>query len=214
MAEPKPVLWFTSLDADLIGQGRVNKVHLVSLTSLRAVRSQPNGLRGMTGYEATFDRAAALSISFGLQFLGMIVSSLIGEQIGGRLSDLWMNNKAKKLGHRPALASRDPGVFHQADDLERLGSPSPAMTCEGVAFRASDPLTDPNFPGTRRHRRADSIVNSSTIDGDQGEGHCIPSFPHPQCVEDHLEDGGPALTGGPCDRSAPFSTRHTLPTKL
>ncbi|KAK8062413.1 MFS transporter [Apiospora hydei] len=42
----------------------------------------------------------------GLQFLGMIVGSVIGEQIGGRLSDLWMNKKAKKLGHRPAPEHR------------------------------------------------------------------------------------------------------------
>lgn len=37
----------------------------------------------------------------GLQFLGMIVGSLLGEQIGGRISDLWMNAKAKKLGRTP-----------------------------------------------------------------------------------------------------------------
>lgn len=33
----------------------------------------------------------------GLQFLGMIVGSVIGEQVGGRLSDVWMNLRARKL---------------------------------------------------------------------------------------------------------------------
>ena len=37
----------------------------------------------------------------GLQFLGLIIGSVIGEQIGGFLSDFWMNSKTKKLGHRP-----------------------------------------------------------------------------------------------------------------
>jgi hypothetical protein len=40
------------------------------------------------------------SQQLGLQFLGIIVGSIIGEQIGGRLSDFWMNRKAKALGHR------------------------------------------------------------------------------------------------------------------
>ena len=37
----------------------------------------------------------------GLQFLGIIIGSLLGEQIGGRLSDLWMQRGAKKtsIGH-------------------------------------------------------------------------------------------------------------------
>ncbi|KAF2721830.1 MFS general substrate transporter [Polychaeton citri CBS 116435] len=39
----------------------------------------------------------------GLQFLGMIIGSIIGEQLGGRLSDLWMNWRTKQLGGtRPA----------------------------------------------------------------------------------------------------------------
>jgi hypothetical protein len=32
----------------------------------------------------------------GLQFLGIIIGSVIGEQLGGSLSDCWMNRKAKK----------------------------------------------------------------------------------------------------------------------
>lgn len=36
----------------------------------------------------------------GIQFLGIIIGSIIGEQIGGRLSDFWMNRKAKQLGYR------------------------------------------------------------------------------------------------------------------
>ncbi|KAK7995335.1 hypothetical protein PG990_014108 [Apiospora arundinis] len=42
----------------------------------------------------------------GLQFLGMIIGSAIGELLGGRLSDTWMNRKAKKIGHRPAPEHR------------------------------------------------------------------------------------------------------------
>jgi nitrate/nitrite transporter NarK len=37
----------------------------------------------------------------GLQFLGIIIGSVIGEQLGGSLSDYWMNKKAKRIG-RPA----------------------------------------------------------------------------------------------------------------
>lgn len=37
----------------------------------------------------------------GLQFLGPIIGSLIGEQVGGTLSDVWMNRRAKKLQHKP-----------------------------------------------------------------------------------------------------------------
>lgn len=37
----------------------------------------------------------------GLQFLGIIIGSVIGEQLGGRLSDIWMNRRGKKLGKRP-----------------------------------------------------------------------------------------------------------------
>lgn len=36
----------------------------------------------------------------GLQFIGMIVGLLIGEQIGGRGSDLWMQKRSLKLGTR------------------------------------------------------------------------------------------------------------------
>lgn len=34
----------------------------------------------------------------GLQFLGVIIGSVIGEQLGGPLSDVWMNRKAKTDG--------------------------------------------------------------------------------------------------------------------
>lgn len=34
----------------------------------------------------------------GLQFLGNIIGSVIGEQLAGRGSDWWMNWRAKKLG--------------------------------------------------------------------------------------------------------------------
>lgn len=42
----------------------------------------------------------------GLQFLGMIIGSIIGEQLGGTLSDRWMNRKAKSMGGRPAPEHR------------------------------------------------------------------------------------------------------------
>lgn len=38
----------------------------------------------------------------GLQFLGLIIGSLLGEQLGGYMSDLWMNTRAKKIGRKPA----------------------------------------------------------------------------------------------------------------
>ncbi|KAH7408653.1 major facilitator superfamily domain-containing protein [Phaeosphaeria sp. MPI-PUGE-AT-0046c] len=39
----------------------------------------------------------------GLQFLGLIIGSIIGEQIGGHASDLWMRGKAKRIApNRPA----------------------------------------------------------------------------------------------------------------
>jgi len=38
----------------------------------------------------------------GLQFLGIIIGSVIGEQLGGILSDHWMNRRARKIGSRPA----------------------------------------------------------------------------------------------------------------
>lgn len=40
--------------------------------------------------------------ALGLQFLGLIIGSLIGEIIGGRLSDLWMTRRSKKIGGRPS----------------------------------------------------------------------------------------------------------------
>ncbi|CAG8107207.1 unnamed protein product [Penicillium olsonii] len=38
----------------------------------------------------------------GLQFLGLIIGSLLGEQLGGYMSDLWMNTRARKIGRKPA----------------------------------------------------------------------------------------------------------------
>lgn len=37
----------------------------------------------------------------GLQFLSLIIGSLIGEQLSGPLSDFWMNRRARALGRRP-----------------------------------------------------------------------------------------------------------------
>lgn len=37
----------------------------------------------------------------GLQFLGVIIGTILGEQIGGSMSDAWMNRRARKLQTRP-----------------------------------------------------------------------------------------------------------------
>lgn len=37
----------------------------------------------------------------GLQFIGVIVGSLLGEQVGGALSDLWMRRRKASLGEQP-----------------------------------------------------------------------------------------------------------------
>ncbi|RJE21726.1 transporter [Aspergillus sclerotialis] len=37
----------------------------------------------------------------GLQFLGLIIGSIIGEQFGGILSDIWMNRREKKIQQKP-----------------------------------------------------------------------------------------------------------------
>lgn len=37
----------------------------------------------------------------GLQFLGLIIGSLLGEQLGGFMSDMWMNARARRIGHKP-----------------------------------------------------------------------------------------------------------------
>ncbi|CAL5865977.1 uncharacterized protein PFLUO_LOCUS184 [Penicillium psychrofluorescens] len=37
----------------------------------------------------------------GLQFLGVIIGSVIGEQMGGVLSDLWMSRRARRIDHKP-----------------------------------------------------------------------------------------------------------------
>ncbi|KAI1615380.1 major facilitator superfamily domain-containing protein [Exophiala viscosa] len=38
----------------------------------------------------------------GLQYISMIIGSLLGEQIGGFTSDAWMNRRTKKIGTKPA----------------------------------------------------------------------------------------------------------------
>jgi hypothetical protein len=38
----------------------------------------------------------------GLQFLGLIIGTLLGEQLGGIMSDLWMSWRARRIGHLPA----------------------------------------------------------------------------------------------------------------
>ncbi|KAF7925502.1 uncharacterized protein EAE98_006727 [Botrytis deweyae] len=42
----------------------------------------------------------------GYQFLALIIGSVIGEQLGGNLSDFWMNRKARKTGIQPAPEHR------------------------------------------------------------------------------------------------------------
>ncbi|TGO24081.1 hypothetical protein BPAE_0113g00390 [Botrytis paeoniae] len=42
----------------------------------------------------------------GYQFLALIIGSVIGEQLGGNLSDFWMNRKARKTGVQPAPEHR------------------------------------------------------------------------------------------------------------
>lgn len=37
----------------------------------------------------------------GLLFLGLIIGSLLGEQLGGFMSDMWMNTRARKIGRKP-----------------------------------------------------------------------------------------------------------------
>jgi len=38
----------------------------------------------------------------GLQFLGLIIGTLLGEQLGGIMSDLWMSWRTRRIGHLPA----------------------------------------------------------------------------------------------------------------
>ncbi|KAL4891469.1 MFS multidrug transporter [Aspergillus ambiguus] len=38
----------------------------------------------------------------GLQFLGLIIGSVLGEQLGGVLSDVWMNVRARRIKEKPA----------------------------------------------------------------------------------------------------------------
>ncbi|KAN0102257.1 MFS general substrate transporter [Hyaloscypha variabilis] len=49
-------------------------------------------------YAMTFLFGSVLITQLGLQFLGIIIGSVIGEQLGGSLSDYWMNRRAKKSG--------------------------------------------------------------------------------------------------------------------
>ncbi|OJJ37928.1 hypothetical protein ASPWEDRAFT_108862 [Aspergillus wentii DTO 134E9] len=37
----------------------------------------------------------------GLQFLGLIIGSLLGEQLGGFMSDMWMNHRARRIHRKP-----------------------------------------------------------------------------------------------------------------
>lgn len=37
----------------------------------------------------------------GLQFLGVIIGSVLGEQVGGSLSDFWMNSRARRIQRNP-----------------------------------------------------------------------------------------------------------------
>ncbi|RAL15240.1 putative MFS transporter [Aspergillus homomorphus CBS 101889] len=37
----------------------------------------------------------------GLQFIGVIIGTVLGEQIGGTMSDIWMSRRARKIQHRP-----------------------------------------------------------------------------------------------------------------
>lgn len=37
----------------------------------------------------------------GLQFLGAIIGSIIGEQLGGIMSDFWMNQRERRMGQKP-----------------------------------------------------------------------------------------------------------------
>lgn len=41
------------------------------------------------------------SEQLGLQFLGPIIGAILGEQVGGTMSDLWMNTRAKKVQRKP-----------------------------------------------------------------------------------------------------------------
>jgi cytochrome c biogenesis protein CcdA len=41
----------------------------------------------------------------GLQFLGMIIGSVLGEQVGGRGSDMFMRRQSAKLGRSRTVAA-------------------------------------------------------------------------------------------------------------
>ncbi|KAL4763518.1 putative MFS transporter [Aspergillus foveolatus] len=62
------------------------------LSNVLATVEVPQLLQGKFGLNAE---------QLGLQFLGPIIGSLIGEQLGGRLSDLWMNMRAKRVQRKP-----------------------------------------------------------------------------------------------------------------
>ncbi|KAF7716597.1 MFS-type Multidrug transporter [Penicillium ucsense] len=37
----------------------------------------------------------------GLQFLGLIIGTILGEQLGGFMSDMWMKSRSRKIGRKP-----------------------------------------------------------------------------------------------------------------
>ncbi|KAL4798014.1 major facilitator superfamily domain-containing protein [Aspergillus venezuelensis] len=57
----------------------------------------PQLLQGKFGLDAE---------QLGLQFLGLIIGSLLGEQMGGYASDLWMNLRAKRMHSNPPAEYR------------------------------------------------------------------------------------------------------------
>lgn len=48
------------------------------------------------------EKFALSTQGLGLQFLSLIIGSVLGEQVGGSLSDFWMNSRARRAHQRPA----------------------------------------------------------------------------------------------------------------
>lgn len=48
------------------------------------------------------EKFALSAQGLGLQFLSLVIGSLLGEQIGGSLSDFWMNSRARRTHQRSA----------------------------------------------------------------------------------------------------------------
>ncbi|KAL1984502.1 hypothetical protein VTN96DRAFT_9101 [Rasamsonia emersonii] len=48
------------------------------------------------------EKFALSTQGLGLQFLSLVIGSLLGEQVGGSLSDFWMNSRARRTHQRPA----------------------------------------------------------------------------------------------------------------